>query len=106
MDDSGITRKSVLELVTDWGIRVEERPVAVREIIEGLKEGTIKEAFGMGTAATISHVALIGFDGTDYELKPVGEDALSKRILRELNQIRYGHKNDSYGWMKRPEELV
>lgn len=98
----GITRKSVLELVKEWGIRVEERRIEVAEITKGLTEGRIKEAFGVGTAATISPIALIGYDGTDYDV-PVGEgEALSQRILRQLNDIRYGRTPDTHGWIHRP----
>ncbi|MGF1532144.1 MAG: branched-chain amino acid aminotransferase [Bernardetiaceae bacterium] len=97
---SGITRKSVLTLVKDWGVRVEERRVSVREVIDHLEAGTLKEAFGVGTAATISPICLIGFDGRDYEI-PVGstEAHLSVRILQTLNDIRYGRIPDTYQWV-------
>lgn len=101
----GITRKSVLELVSDWGIRVEERRIEVAEVIEGLKNGQIKEAFGVGTAATISPISLIGYDGEDYPVPTPETEALSGRILKELNALRYGHKADLRGWVHRPQAI-
>ena len=50
---AGITRDSVLKLARHWGMKVEERKVSVRELVDGLQKGKVKEAFGAGTAATI-----------------------------------------------------
>ena len=57
----GITRRSVLQLARDMGVPVEERRVSSREIIAALKTGTLNEAFGVGTAATIAPIATIGY---------------------------------------------
>jgi branched-chain amino acid aminotransferase len=60
---SGITRESVLTIARDWGIKVEERQVSVAEIVQALKAGAVKEAFGTGTAATITKIETIGYEG-------------------------------------------
>ena len=97
----GITRDSVLTLARDWGVKVEERKLEVAELIDAAKSGRLKEAFGAGTAATIAHIAAIGHEGIDYELPEKGEDALSNRILAELDAIRTGRKEDKFGWVHR-----
>ena len=62
----GITRRSVLQLARDWGMAVEERKVSALEILEAQADGTLQEAFGVGTAATIAPIAVIGYQGDDY----------------------------------------
>ena len=96
---NGITRDSVLTLVRDWGITVEERPVEVAEVIAAAREGRIQEAFGTGTAATIAQIDTIGFGDEQFGLPPVESRELSHRILTTLNDIRYGRVEDPYGWV-------
>jgi branched-chain amino acid aminotransferase len=95
---AGITRESVLHLAASWNIPVEERKIPVTEIIEGLKNGKVKEAFGVGTAATIAPIVTVGFEDNDYHLSPVEEWKIAPRILTELNAIKYGEKEDTFGW--------
>lgn len=95
----GITRDSVLKLVRSWGRKVEERKVSVSEIREALQNGTLKEAFGVGTAATIAQIASIGCDGKDYTLPPVQGRELSNKLYEELEGIKRGTRPDSFGWV-------
>lgn len=95
----GITRDSVLKLATDLGIDVEERRISVEEIRVAHERGQLKDAFGVGTAATIAPIELIGFRGKDMILPPVGERVLSKKISDGLKAIRYGEVEDRFGWM-------
>ena len=95
----GITRDSVLKLATDLGIDVEERRISVEEIRVAHERGQLKDAFGVGTAATIAPIELIGFRGEDMILPPVGERVLSKKISDGLKAIRYGEVADRFGWM-------
>ena len=52
----GITRRSVLELGRHWGLPMVERRIRIEEVLNGVRQGTIKEIFGSGTAAVISPV--------------------------------------------------
>lgn len=95
----GITRHSVLTLARDWGYEVEERKISVDELIEALENNRVQEAFGTGTAATIAPIAAIGFEGKDYELPPVESRIFSNKVLNELEDIKYGRKEDTRGWI-------
>ncbi|RAK65290.1 branched-chain amino acid aminotransferase [Hymenobacter edaphi] len=97
----GITRKSVLQLARDWGMPVEERKVSVHEIVEAAQNGTLQEAFGVGTAATIASIAVIGFEGTDYTLPELTDAAFSRRVGKTLDAIRAGQAPDPHNWMVR-----
>lgn len=95
----GITRRSVLQLARDMGVVVEERRVSSREVIAALRAGTLQEAFGVGTAATIAPIAVVGHEGHDYELPTGAPNALSKRLSAALGAIRTGQAPDAHGWM-------
>lgn len=96
---AGITRDSVLTLARSWGMKVEERKISVKELVQGLKDGTVTEAFGAGTAATIANIELIGFEDQDYYLPPIEGRPVSNRILRELDGIKRGDMPDAFGWI-------
>jgi len=95
----GITRDSVIALAKHWGVKVEERKISVRELIDGLESGKVKEAFGAGTAATIAHIELIGHEGKNHYLPPVETRKFSNRVFNELDGIKRGIKQDPFGWM-------
>ncbi len=97
----GITRKSLVVLAKDLGYEVEERPVTVAEVEEAIKNKSLTEAFGVGTAAVISQIAAIGIEGTDYELPAVETRKISNHILKELKAIRSGESEDRFGWMEK-----
>ncbi|MTI33123.1 branched-chain amino acid aminotransferase [Xanthovirga aplysinae] len=97
----GITRDCALTLARDWGYEVEERRVSVNEIIEAAKNGELKEAFGTGTAATITHIAVISHEGIEYNLPEVGGRTLSNRLLQELDAIKVGITEDKHNWVYR-----
>ena len=93
----GVTRDSLLTLAIDLGMTVEERPVSVEELQEGLESGIVTEAFGAGTAAVISPIGVIGIDGRDYVL-PVVSGGKGDEVKQALDDIRYGRRPDVYGW--------
>lgn len=95
---AGITRESIVTLLKEWGHDVEERPISVTEVIEAAKAGNLKEAFGMGTAAVVSPIQQIGFEGTRYDI-PTPEDGMAAKIRKGLNDIRLGRVEDTHGWM-------
>ncbi len=95
----GITRDSVLTLARDWGMKVEERKVSIKEVLEAHEKGTLKEVFGCGTAATIAQIIGIGHNGKDYMLPPVEERKFSPKVDETLRAIRKGRAADTHHWM-------
>lgn len=96
---SGITRDSVLKLARQWGMKVEERKLLVRELADALKNGRVQEAFGAGTAATIAHIELIGYEGKDFYLPPLEKREFANRVYNELEGIKRGTLPDPFGWI-------
>jgi branched-chain amino acid aminotransferase len=95
----GVTRNSVITLLRDKGLTVEERLVSVDEIVEAHRAGTLFEAFGTGTAATIAHITDIGYKGEDLRLPEVAQRKYSPWLLEEMEGIKRGRNVDRYNWM-------
>lgn len=94
----GITRKTIVEIAQHWGLKVEQRKVEVKELIDGIKAGTVSEAFAAGTAVTISPISEIGYEGEIYTLPDPETREFSNKALNFLNDLRYGRIQDEFGW--------
>src|SRR5690606_13383906 len=64
---NGVTRDSILELARDRltkeGWEVSERKFTIGEVAKAADEGRLLEAFGAGTAAVVSPIKKINWDG-------------------------------------------
>ena len=94
----GVTRKSAIQIAKDLGIEVEERIISVEELENAAKEGTLQEAFGLGTAATVSLMCTIGFEGWDFDLPSVDSWSVAPQLRKTLENLRRGVSEDPYGW--------
>jgi branched-chain amino acid aminotransferase len=94
----GITRDTILTLAKDMGVTVEERKVSIDEIEAGLKDGSVTEAFGTGTAAVVAPIAVIKIKGNDLIIPEAGPDSFQLRLKKKLNDIRMGVEPDKHGW--------
>jgi branched-chain amino acid aminotransferase len=90
----GITRKSIIEIAKDMGIKVSERKVSVDEVLSDAKE-----CFFCGTAAGATPFTSLTYKGkkTEFNGGKVGE--LSLEIQRVLKGIQYGLIEDKKGWL-------
>jgi branched-chain amino acid aminotransferase len=94
---NGVTRRSIIQLAKDLGIKVEERRFAVAEIIQGAQDGSLKEIFGTGTAAVI--VPIKGFKHKDFIHELLELDVPYASSLKEaLKDIQYNRAEDTHGW--------
>ena len=93
----GITRRSILQIAEEMSINVEIRKVRVDEIIEAHEQGTLKEAFGVGTAVVVSPINCIGFREKQYAL-PSLETSYALRLKKRILGIQYNREEDPYGW--------
>lgn len=94
---AGITRQSVCDVARSWGIEVEERTVSVEEVVEGLRDGSVTDAFGAGTAATIAPIASVTYRGEKLDLPE--ERTVSDKIKKYFLELRRGKIEDPFGWM-------
>jgi branched-chain amino acid aminotransferase len=94
----GVVRDSVLTLLGDWGLPVEERRIAIDEVVAAFRSGELEEIFGAGTAAVICPVASIGFKGEVFQVASTPPGELTLRLYDELTGIQYGKLADRHGW--------
>lgn len=96
----GVTRKSCIELLKSWGYKVNERLISVDELIEAAKAGKLEEVFGTGTAAVISPVGLLAFNGESIEIGNGKIGEVTQRLYDELTGIQWGSIPDTFGWIE------
>ncbi len=98
----GVTRSSILVLAKELGLEVEERKVDIAEWREGVAGGEVTEVFACGTAAVITPVGKLVWDGGEVVSRNAGaEDSVTMRLRRTLVDIQYGRATDTHGWMRR-----
>jgi branched-chain amino acid aminotransferase len=96
----GITRKSVIHLAETWNIPVEERKIAIDEVLEGHASGKLTEIFGSGTAAVISPVGEIRYEDTAITIGGGAVGPVSRRLFQTLTDIQYGRESGPEGWIE------
>jgi branched-chain amino acid aminotransferase len=95
----GITRSSIIELAGKLGHQVEERKFSIDEWRDGVTSGAITEVFACGTAAVVTPVGTLKWDGG--ETPPPARTDLTMKIRQALVDIQYGRAEDTFGWMHR-----
>jgi branched-chain amino acid aminotransferase len=95
---AGVTRDSVIQILKDMGMQVEEKRLSIDEIEDAYKKGILTEIFGTGTAATISLIKELRYK--DFVMTFETEKwKTSPEIKRRMNAIKEGKAEDKYGWM-------
>ncbi len=93
----GVTRDSILEMARGWGeFKVSERKYTMPELAKAIDEDRVIECFGSGTAAVVSPIELIHYQGKDYQVplsatnpdQPAGD--LTQRVWDTIVEIQYG----------------
>ncbi|MEZ5038350.1 MAG: branched-chain amino acid aminotransferase [Saprospiraceae bacterium] len=95
----GITRYCVMDILRDKGYKVEERPVNIQEILDAHAAGKLEEVFGTGTAAVVSIVEAISYQGTVIEIPAPGPNSAALRAKAEIDGLRSGRIPDTRGWI-------
>lgn len=96
---AGVTRDSVLPLARDLGLKVEERPISIKELKAAHQAGNLKEVFGTGTAAVISPVGELAFAGEKLAINNGKPGPIAEALYAEIGAIQRGTKPDKYNWL-------
>lgn len=97
----GVTRSSILELVTARGYDVQERTITLAEVRQGLEDGSIVELFACGTAAVLTPIGRLAGEGFDLTVGDGTSGELTMSVREELTDIQNGKRPDTHGWMYR-----
>ena len=95
----GITRKSVIQLCEDMGIRLREEALSVEAIIEGVKSGNLTEIFGIGTAASIAPIGEMKYKNEVLIINKSEIGPITRQLYSQLIGIQYGEIEDKHGWI-------
>jgi branched-chain amino acid aminotransferase len=95
---AGVTRDSALALMRGWGLRVSERPVTIDEVVAAAHRGTLEEVWGTGTAAVISPVGELAYQGERIVVNGGRIGPLTQKLYDTIVAIQYGAAPDTAGW--------
>ncbi len=98
---AGVTRDSILQLGQDLGYETEERPVRVDEWQEDLKSGRMTEVFACGTAAVITPVGAVKWQGGELSIHGGETGPVAARLREHLLSLQHGQIPDPHQWMHR-----
>ena len=94
----GVTRDSTIQLLRSKGYDVEERRVSIQEVYDAHAAGRLDEMFGTGTAAVISPVGELNWDGSRITIHNNEIGPISQMLYDEITGIQYGKREDPFGW--------
>jgi branched-chain amino acid aminotransferase len=100
----GVTRRSVIQILKEWGMNVVERAISVDEIISSYGKGNLLGLFGTGTAAIISSIGSLTFKDKNMTFNNGQPSELDIKLFNELISIHYGEKEDTHGWIVKVEK--
>ena len=99
----GITRRSAIELLRSKGYKVTERRISIDEVYEAASSGKLNEAFGTGTAAVISPVGELLWEGKTIIINDGKIGPVSHLVYDTITGIQSGKLEDEYGWITKVE---
>lgn len=95
---AGITRATSIELLKSWGMKVIERKILFSEIADAMNAGNLKEAFATGTAAVISPIGELYFDGRVMTVNDSKIGPVAQKLYDTITGIQSGKIADIFNW--------
>ncbi len=96
----GVTRRSVIRILRDWGYNMNERDISIDEVAEAYEKGNLLEIFGTGTAAVISSLSKLKYNDLIMKFSEEEAGELGVKLYDEITAIQYGKTEDRYNWLK------
>ena len=102
----GVTRRSIIELLKDWGYEVIEGKLAIADVMKAAEEGKLEEVFGTVTAAVVSPVKELDWEGKVANISGGKIGPLTQKLYDTLTGIQWGKLEDKYGWTTPVEKTI
>ena len=100
----GVTRRSIIELLGDWGVEVVEGKIAIADIMKAADEGKLEEVFGTGTAAVVSPVKELDWEGKQALIGGGEIGPVTQKLYDTLTGIQWGKLPDTKDWIVKVEK--
>ena len=97
----GITRMSCIEVLKKEGYKVSERLLSIDELEKAMADGTLEEAWGTGTAAVVSPIGQLFYQGKEYVVSDNKIGELTQKLYDNLTGIQWGKVEDKNGWIEK-----
>ncbi len=95
----GVTRRSCIELLKDWGYEVIEDKIAIADVMKAGHDGTLEEVFGTGTAAVVSPVKELDWKGDKVFIGDGQIGPVTQKLYDTMTGIQWGKLPDTKGWI-------
>ncbi len=95
----GVTRRSCIELLQEWGYEVVEGPLDIADVMKAGHEGKLEEVFGTGTAAVISPVKELDWKGDKVFINDGKIGEVTQKLYDTMTGIQWGKLPDTKGWI-------
>ncbi|WP_042357164.1 branched-chain amino acid aminotransferase [Bacillus rubiinfantis] len=94
----GVTRDSVLQILKHWNVPVREVKISIEEVFAAHERGELEEVFGAGTAAVISPVGDLNWNGNTIVINNEQIGEISQRLYDTITGIQLGKIADPFQW--------
>ncbi|HEY5857491.1 MAG TPA: branched-chain amino acid aminotransferase [Aldersonia sp.] len=97
----GVTRDTVLALAPEHGLEPVECRISLDELRAGCADGTITEAFAVGTAAVVTPITGFRGDAIEFTVADGGPGTHALDLREHILDIQFGLRPDTRGWLHR-----
>ena len=92
----GMTRDSILRLGAELGYKISERNFTVEELLQAVSS---YEATLSGTAACLSPVGCLIYNGEEIKVMDGNPGPNVEKLRKALQDIQYGYAADTHNWL-------
>lgn len=96
----GVTRDSLICLAKSWGVPVREEYMDIEDVLKGIREGCVTEAFACGTAAVIGPIGSLTYKDEEFVINNFKPGDLTVKLYNTMTDIQWGRTEDIFGWTK------
>ena len=88
-----------MQLLRSWQVQAEEQRLSVDEVFQAHDEGKLIEAFGCGTAAVVTPIGRLEYEGQVIEIGGGKPGDLTQKLYNTITGIQTGRLPDPFGWV-------
>ncbi|MEE4289423.1 MAG: aminotransferase class IV, partial [Erythrobacter sp.] len=97
----GITRDSLIRLLTEEGLTVREEPYSIEQWRAEAESGELLETMACGTAAVVTPVGTVASPQGEFQIGAGGNGQLTTKLREKLVALQHGREPDRHGWVMR-----